>query len=145
MANSCPITYEKVNQKITRINAAIVFAGLLLFVFTPYKVIIFPIVIDFLIRVLFGLKYSPFCFLIKHSLNILNSKPHLVNAGPKKFAAKIGLTLTSILLISHILGFETFGFILGIISIIAIGMEVFFNYCVACKIYSILTNMGLKL
>ncbi len=145
MVKSCPITIDKVNEKIIRINSLFVFLGLLGFVLTPYKVVIIPIVIDFLIRVLFGLKYSPVCFLIKHSLNILNSKPHLVNAGPKKFAAKIGLTLTSILLISYIFDFNTLELILGTISLVAIGMEVFFKYCVACKIYSVLTSMGIKL
>lgn len=145
MNESCPIVFEKVNEKITKINALFVFLGLLGFVLTPFKWIIIPIFIDFLIRVVFGIKYSPVCFIIKHSLNILNTKPHLVNAGPKKFAAKIGLSLTSIMLISFVFNLNTLGISLGIISLVAIGMEVFFNYCVACKIYSILTSMGIKL
>ncbi len=145
MVESCPISFDKVNEKITRINAMFVFTGLLGFILTPYKCVIIPIVIDFAIRVLFGLKYSPVCFLIKHSLDILKLKPHLVNAGPKKFAAKIGLTLTTILLISYIFDFNTLGTVLGIILLIAVGMEALLNYCVACKIYSILTAVGIKL
>ena len=142
---SCPIVYERVDAKLTRINALITFIGLFTFVFFGIKWIILLVTADFAVRVFLGVKYSPTCYGIKWSLNKMNSEPHLVNAGPKKFAAKIGLVLTSILSLLYIFDFTLTGQILGIVSLLAIGAEAFFGYCVACKMYNILQGMGLKL
>jgi len=145
MEESCPIVYERVDENLTRFNAFIVFMGLILFVFFPVKWIIIPITADFAIRVFFGVKNSPMCHGIKWTLNKMHEEPHLVNAGPKRFAAKIGLTLTSILSILYILDFTLAYQIIGVISFIAVGAEAFFGYCVACKVYNVLRNMGVKL
>lgn len=145
MEESCPIVYHRVDENITRLNAFIVFAGLLLFVFFPIKWIIIPITADFAIRVFFGVKNSPICHGIKWTLNKMQEEPHLVNAGPKQFAAKIGLTLTLLLSILYIFDFTLTSQVIGAISFIAVGAEAFFGYCVACKVYNILRNMGVKL
>jgi len=145
MENSCPIVYERVDEKLTRFNAFIIFTGLVFFVFFPIKWIIVPITADFAIRVFFGVKNSPICYGLKWALNKMHEEAHLVNAGPKRFAAKIGLTLTSILSLLYIFDF-TFAYqIIGVISFIAVGAEAFFKYCVACKVYKLLCNMGVKL
>ena len=145
MQASCPIVNERVNEKLVRINGLIVFIGLFLFVFFSIKWVILLITADFAIRVFFGVKNSPLCHGIKYSLNKANSQPHLINAGPKKFAAKVGLSLTSIISLLYIFDFTEAAQIIGIISLIAVGAEVFFNYCVACKIYNIIQRMGIKL
>ena len=145
MQESCPIVNERVDDKLVRINGLIVFLGLFLFVFFSIKWVILFITADFAIRVFFGVKNSPLCTGIKWSLNKAHSKPHLINAGPKKFASKIGLTLTSIISLLYILNFPEAGQILGIISLFAVGAEVFFNYCVACKVYNVLQSWGISL
>ena len=144
MNESCPIVNDRVDEKIVRLNGLLVFIGLFSFVFFSYKWLILLVTVDFAIRVFFGLKNSPICSLIKIGLDKSHSEPHLINAGPKRFAAKIGLVLTSTLSILYIFNFEMAGQILGIISMIAVGAEVFFNYCVACKVYSIFQRMGIK-
>ena len=133
---SCPISYDLVNEKLTRIYSAFTFVSLLIYVTTPYKWFLLISAFDFIIRVTVGVKYSPVCFIIKKSLYIFNTKPHLVNAGPKKFAAKIGLAFTVSMSAFYLLSMpEIYGLILGIFSLIAVGAEVFFKYCIACKIY----------
>lgn len=145
MEVSCPIVNERVDEKLVRINGLIVFIGLSLFVLFSIKWVILLITADFAIRVFFGVKNSPLCHAIKYSLNKVNAQPHLINAGPKKFAAKVGLSLTSIISLLYILNFTESAQIIGIISMIAVGAEVFFNYCVACQIYNILQRLGIKL
>jgi hypothetical protein len=145
MEKSCPIVYERVDENLTRINALIVFTGLMFFIFSPAKWIIFFVVSDFAIRVIGGVKYSPICYGIKWSLKKLHEEPHLVNAGPKKFAAKIGLALTSTLSLLYILDYTLSFEILGIISLTAVGAETFFGYCIACKMYNLLQSIGIKL
>ena len=145
MQESCPIVNERIDEKLIRINGLIVFIGLALFVFLSIKWVIFFITADFAIRVFFGAKNSPLCTGIKWSLNKAHSQPHLINAGPKKFAAKVGLSLTSILSILYIFDFIFAAQIIGIISMTAVGAEVFFNYCVACQIYNWIQKLGIKI
>ena len=58
-----------------------------------------------------------------------------INAGPKVFAARIGLILATTIIVflifSNAVGAMIFAGILGFFSF----MEAVFNFCVACKIY----------
>jgi hypothetical protein len=59
----------------------------------------------------------------------------LINAGPKIFAARIGLVFSVIILLATLIGLITtalvFATILGIFSF----LEAAFGICVACKLY----------
>jgi len=132
---SCPIVYKNVDKNIVRINAIVIFSFLMGFITTFNPLFLVLIVSDFIIRVFFGLKYSPICFTIKNGLNISGVKPHLINAGPKIFAARLGLVLSIIIIVSFLTGYSTFSLIVSIILSIAVGLEAFFNYCLACEIY----------
>ena len=134
---SCPISPELVNSKLTRIYSFFTLTTIIIYAYTPYKEIIFISSIDFFIRIFFGVKYSPICIFIRYILNIGNFKTEMVNAGPKKFAAKIGFLITVLMSISYIFNFTTTSLIIAHISIIAVGAEAVFGYCVACKIYSL--------
>jgi len=90
---------------------------------------------DFIIRVFWGLKFSPICFIIKKVLRLSGVKPHLINAGPKIFAAKIGLIFAVSVLIATFFGFTFLATTIALIFIIAVGLEAFFNYCLACEIF----------
>ena len=134
---SCPISPELVNSKLTRIYSFFTFITILVYAYTPFKEIIFITTLDFAIRIFIGIKYSPICSTIKYVLNIGKFKVEMVNAGPKKFAAKIGFLITALMSISYILDFPLSSTILAHISIIAVGAESIFGYCVACKVYSL--------
>jgi len=134
---SCPISYDLVNERLTRAYSGFTFISLLIYVVTPFKWFLFISAFDFIIRVTIGVKYSPICYIIKNMLLLINAKPHMVNAGPKKFAAKIGLAFTVSMSIIYLLNMpEIIGLVLGVFSLIAVGAEVFFKFCIACTMYS---------
>ncbi len=145
MEQYCPIVNERVDEKLVRLNSSIVFVGLLIFVFTQAKWVIVPIFADFAIRVFIGVKRSPICNGLKYLLNVMDAKPHLINAGPKKFAAKMGLFLMTLIWVLLFFQLYAASNIVAFISILAIGAEAFFGFCVACQIYNILLSMGVKL
>jgi len=132
---SCPIVYKSVDKHIIRVNAIIVFTFLLGFIFTSNPMLILMVLGDFVIRVFFGLKYSPICFFIKRGLRMSGVKPHLINAGPKIFAARIGLIFSALTFLTSLLGFTFLSTTIALVFIIAVGLEAFFNYCLACEIY----------
>jgi len=132
---SCPVVNKSVDKHIIRVNAVIVFTFLLAFIFTSNAIFILVVLGDFIIRVFFGLKYSPICFFIKKGLRMSGVKPHLINAGPKIFAARIGLIFSALTFLTYFSGFTFLSTTIAVVFIIAVGLEAFFNYCLACEIY----------
>ncbi len=137
---SCPISTDLVNTKLTRTYSFITFLAISFYLFTPFKEVIYISALDFIIRVFIGVKYSPICFLIREGLKIGNIPPQMVNSGPKKFAAKIGLIITVLMAISALAGLTYTSLILGVVSFTAIGAEAIFGFCVACYIHSYLPS-----
>ncbi len=132
---SCPIVFKSVDKHIIRVNAIIVFTFLFGFITTGNLMLILMVLGDFVIRVFFGLKYSPICFFIKRGLRLSGVKPHLINAGPKIFAARIGLLFSLLTVATSLLGLTLLSSTIAVVFIIAVGLEAFFNYCLACEIF----------
>ena len=144
MVEYCPIVNERVDTKLIRINAFFVLSALLFFFFTPLKWLIYIVAIDFVIRVFFGVKHSPVCKIIRKSLDIISVEQHKVNAGPKKVAAKFGLAFSILIIISELLGWQILSSGITIFFILATALEVFFSFCLVCKIYPYLNKVGIK-
>ena len=135
---SCPISTDRVNSSLTKVYSIFTFSVITIFLFSPFKEIIFVSAADFVIRIFFGIKYSPICGMIKFGLKVGNIPTHMVNAGPKKFAAKVGMLFTVLISAGVILNIPMLSVIAGGIAFVAIGAEVFFDYCLACTIHSYL-------
>ena len=134
----CPISTERVNSTLTKVYSIFTLSVITLFLFTPFKEIIYVSAADFVIRIFFGIRYSPICTLIKFGLKVGNIPTHMINAGPKKFAAKIGMLFTVVISIGVIYNLPILSLITAVVAFIAIGAEVFFDYCIACKLYTYL-------
>lgn len=143
-AQACPISTDRVNSKLTKIYSIVTFTVVSIFLFTPFKEIIYLSAFDFIIRIFWGIKFSPICSVIKYGLKVGNVPVHMVNAGPKKFAAKVGMLFTVLISIGVILDLPSLSFVSGGIAFVAIGAEVFFDYCLACTIYSYLPESWKK-
>lgn len=137
MREACPISNQQVNEKAARLNALIVLAALISFLWTKAPWIVLLLGIDFFLR---GFSKPSFSFISAIScklLVVLASKPRLVNAGPKIFAAKIGFIFCSLIFLSQVFGFYALATSLAGLMVFFAFLESFFGYCVACKIYSL--------
>jgi len=144
VGQSCPITPDLVDSSLTRIFSIFTFSIIVIYVFTPFKWLMFWPTIEFAIRVFGGIKYSPTCLLIKAGLDISHVVTKKVNAGPKRFAAKIGLLFTLLMSLSFVLDWPILSMVFGIISLIAVGAEAVLGFCVACFMYNYLKKIGIK-
>ena len=135
---TCPISTDRVNSSLTKVYSIFTFSVITIFLFTPFKEIIYVSTADFVVRIFFGIKYSPICTMIKFGLKVSNAPVHMVNAGSKKFAAKIGLLFTALISAGVIFNLPVLSLVSGSIAFLAIGAEVFFDFCMACYIYSFL-------
>ena len=137
---SCPISAELVNAKLTRVYAIVTLFSLGIYLFTPFKEIILFTTLDFVIRVIFSVKYSPICTVIKIALKAIDSPSHMVNAGPKKFAAKVGLIFSTLMTLGFIFNFPILSYLVGVLFFSAVGLEAIFGYCLACTMYAYVPN-----
>lgn len=144
MEKYCPIISETVDSKLIRINAFFILVTLVFYFLSPFKWAIYIVAVDFLIRVIFGMKYSPVCKIIRYSLDIVKIEPYKVNAGPKKIASRFGLTFSLIIILFQLLKVQLAVDIVTVIFIVATGLEAFINFCLVCKIYPYLNKIGIK-
>jgi len=137
MSKACPLLFRQVDANISKISAVAVSLGVIAYLVTMQKFILIFIIIDFILRLskLKGLSpvFRVSCF-IKTSLHL---PTRLEDAGAKRLAAIFGLTFSI-----AILAFDIFGFVFGIwmvaaIFIACVVLDLLFDYCIACQVYSI--------
>ena len=131
----CPISYKKIDEHVARLNGA--FTVLLLAVFTVTGNI-FPVIflfVDFLLRSGSLSRFSPLSFLSKNIAKALFLKPLLINAGPKVFAARIGVVFNFAIIVSSLSGLNNLALVFTAIFGTCAFLESAFGFCVACQVY----------
>ncbi len=134
--SACPISYEQVDKHLIKAYSSIVLIALLTCLFFDFHTLFYFITLDFAIRVFAGIKYSPLCNLLTRFFKVTALQPVLVNAGSKKIAAKVGLIFSIIISLSYFMGWIITAKIFILMFIIAIALDLFFDYCLACKMES---------
>lgn len=131
----CPISENKINERVARVNGAFTVLLLLLFGYTGQWLIPAFLVVDFLMRSGNLSRFSPVGYSSRNIVKILSLGELVINAGPKIFAARIGLVFSTVILFASATGMDltalAFAAVLGVFSF----MEAAFGICVACKIY----------
>ena len=102
--------------------------------------LLYFVVVDFLIRAT-GIFMSPLFFVAKKISEFLYLEKKLVFAGPKRFAASLGLLLSLLIAIYYD---SQVGIFLGIFLIVLASVESVFRVCVGCYIYNYLVLPLLK-
>ena len=131
----CPISDRKINERITRINAILTVLILIIFGLTQNIFLMAYLTIDFLLRASEYSGYSPTGIASGFIVRYLNFKENAINAGPKLFAARIGLILSSLIVMAFLLSLDILTYIVAGIMILFSFLEGALGICVACKIY----------
>ena len=134
----CPVSFKQTNENAVRINAALAFLSILLFLLTPWKWIILLVGADFFLRGFLNPQYSLFANISRNILTVCKIKPVMVDAGPKIFAAKIGFLFCCLLTVSWIFALERTALVAGVIFMTCAALEAVFRFCVACRIYPLI-------
>jgi hypothetical protein len=111
--------------------------------FVPLKVVTSFFFADFLIRVTFGIRYSPTGLL---SRAITRTRPpDWVSAKPKRFAWTLGLMLAGAM--TGITNVNIHGWLprsLCLVCLTLMWMESVLGFCLGCKIYALMVQHGLR-
>ncbi len=134
----CPVSNEKVNEQITRLNAIL---GILLVIAAfAFHSVLFLVILsaDFFIRAFTGLKFSPISFASHWLTNTLKLGEKSIDKAPKIFAARMGFLMTVAISILLISGATTGALIVGGILVFLAFLEFALAICVGCIIYTYL-------
>ncbi|MFW6309622.1 MAG: DUF4395 domain-containing protein [Prolixibacteraceae bacterium] len=132
----CPISKEKINERVTRVNAfltvLLVIAG-----FGLNSVLFFIFLLaDFYIRAFTQLKYSPISYISSRLANALNLEKKPVDKAQKVFAARMGFIMTLAISVLFFFNFTIAALIVGGILVFFATLEFALAVCVGCIIYT---------
>ena len=131
----CPISDKQINERVTRLNAFFTVVMIVACCYSHNIYIAAFLASDFFIRAIDMGKYSPLSYLSTILVKLLPFKDHYINAGPKLFAARIGFTISILMVLSAMLNFNTVSYILFAILGLFSFLEFAMGICVACIIY----------
>ncbi|MCE5331232.1 MAG: DUF4395 domain-containing protein [Bacteroidales bacterium] len=131
----CPISNSKIDENVARLNAVLTVLFLAAYVLTNNIILVLFLFIDFFLRGAELSKFSPFAIFSKYVLESFKVKKKPINAGPKIFAARIGVIFNLGIVLFSLLGFSTVSFLFTLIFGLCALLEAAFGLCVACRIY----------
>jgi len=132
----CPVSDEKTNERLTRLNAFfVVLLALLSFIINTPIFLVF-LVIDFFLRAFTKGKYSPLCLFSRAILKLLNLSEIKIDKAPKIFAARMGFLMTTVITLLFIMNFNVAAMVVAGILVSFATLEFAFGVCVGCMIYT---------
>ncbi len=135
MAQSCPISFNRIDANLVRIVALQVIVVALLLIGTGQLFFAFLLLFDFSVRTLNLKKLSPFATVAKLLIKSFDIKPQLCDEAPKRFALYLGLGIIGFFSLLFLFGFSKVAIILVAILVVCASLEAAFDYCIGCKIY----------
>lgn len=131
----CPITDKRINERVARINALITVLLVASFILFKFWGALVFLAVDFVLRGFFDSKCSLICITSKWIVTHFNLGGKVMNAGPKIFAAQVGMVLSVVSVTLFLSGFQIVGLIVASILGLFSFLESAFGYCIACKLY----------
>lgn len=135
MAETCPISFGQINERVARVNGALTVLSIMVFLFTPFKAIGLILGADLFIRGFLKSDYSFYSLLSRTLLQVLNITPVMINAGPKIFAAKVGFVFCFGILLFDYFAIPLAAQIFAAMLMFFAFLEAAFSFCVACRMY----------
>lgn len=134
----CPISDERINERVTRINA--MFGIILIISGFVTGSLIFPafLMADFYIRAFTKARFSPVSFISQQMTNMLQLDKKVIDKAPKVFAARLGFIMTLVITLLMLLDLDTAALIVGGVLIFFASLEFVLAICVGCLIYTYL-------
>lgn len=134
----CPISDQRVNEQVTRLNALFVVVVLVL-AFVLNSIVLFGFLMaDFFIRAFTEAKFSPISYTSHSVRNALSLSVKMIDKAPKIFAARLGFLMTSVITALFILNMTAASIIVAGLLIFFASLEFAFGICVGCLIYTYL-------
>ncbi len=134
----CPVSEKRIDGQAARISGVFTVLLLIIFGLTQNIIPVFILMTDFLLRASDNSRYSIIAISSKSVVRYLGLNINLINAGPKIFAARLGLILSSLIFLLLVLNTAFPAYLLaGILGLFSF-LEAAFGLCIACEIYPLI-------
>jgi hypothetical protein len=141
MSQACPLLFRQIDGTVARINAFSVIVLVSLFLYTSQTIWLYLLGADFLIRLYGSKSFSPVNRLSMSIKQLLRLQTKMTDAGAKRLAAHFGVAFVILLLISTYMQLDALKYAMGALFLLCASLELFFDYCVGCKIYYLLKKI----
>ncbi|WP_428738718.1 DUF4395 domain-containing protein [Sulfurimonas sp.] len=141
MSAVCPLNFERVDANVTRFSALFVAALVGLYLYTTNVFILYFLTFDFVMKLFLNRGISPISMLAEFLKGVFKIKNHLVDGGAKRLAGFFGLFFVLLLIVTHYLDLWEASVIVAVIFLSCSLLDVFFGFCIACKIYFIIKKI----
>lgn len=134
----CPISDQRINERVSRLNALFAIAIVLLAFATDSLILLVFIAADFLVRAFTKSKYSPVNYASKQMSQALGLQVKLIDKAPKVFAARLGFLMTGTITVLYLFNLKTASLVVSSMLIFFATLEFAFAICVGCLLYTYL-------
>ena len=134
----CPISDQRVNEQVTRLNALFTILVTILAFVLNSKILFVFLMADFFIRAFTEMKFSPISYTSHSVRNALSLSLKMIDKAPKIFAARLGFLMSTIITILYILNLSAASLIVAGVLVFFATLEFVFGICVGCLIYTYL-------
>ena len=141
MSNSCPLNFERVDSNISRLSSLFIASLVILYLFTPNIYILIFLVLDFTIKLFINKELSPITMLSQSIRSAFRMKDKFTDGGAKRLAGIFGLLFVVLLILTHFLNAWIGSLVVATIFLSCSLFDVFFNYCIGCKVYFIIKRI----
>ncbi|MGZ5208925.1 MAG: DUF4395 domain-containing protein [Sulfuricurvum sp.] len=141
MSQTCPLLFRQIDSTIAKTSAFFVMSGVIIYLITMQKWILVFLIVDFLIR-LSGYKKMSLIFQLSIGIQkLFKLQVRLEDAGAKRLAAFFGLFFMIGMLIADAAGWNIAVWVIAVVFMGCVLLDLFFDYCIACKVYSYAKKM----
>ncbi|MEA3371269.1 MAG: DUF4395 domain-containing protein [Campylobacterota bacterium] len=138
MANSCPLNFERVDSNVSRLSALFVASLVIIYLADPNIYILLFLALDFSVKLFCKKELSAIHMLSSSIKKVLRFQDKFTDGGAKRLAGMFGLLFVVLLIATHFLNAWIASFIVAAIFLACSLLDVFFNYCIGCKVYFII-------
>jgi len=135
MRNSCPISTDLLDEQVVRLVAFQVVLLTAVAVWRGNQWLPLVLAVDFALRSLGMGAVSPLARIAAMAQQIAGLAAKPVNAGPKRFAARIGALMSMVISLAFACGWHVTAVTFGGILIFCALLESLCGYCVGCQFY----------
>jgi hypothetical protein len=141
MSNSCPLNFEKIDANRARLGSLLVFLSVLVYLYNGFVAILFFLAFDFAIRLFYKSSLAPSVLIATAVGALFKIKPRYTDGGAKRLAAYFGFLFVLLLLFCHYFANDTVTLAVASLFLSCSFLDIFFNFCIGCKIYYIIKKV----
>lgn len=131
----CPISAERVDSNVSRLTVFFNAALMIVYLLTQNPIPMIVVALDYGVRAFGYNQYSPLCFIANLIIELIGSKPKMVDKAPKVFASRLGWICAILGVVFYYAGWGVASMsIIGFFTILAL-LDSVANFCVGCLIY----------